>query len=155
MEQQMQSLLNSSLQSTELSPEKTEISLYNDTLAGPKDIIDASVRVKKAFPALPKSFYDTFDDRIRDKGFTVQRLKDAVNYVIDNCQYPTPTIANFISFDRTIKFRTHEEMCKEAMTYQQVWKEWLPVKMPNMPKTVWIFANDIEKYNLKTFIVKK
>ena len=95
-----------------------------------------------------------FGDRVIANKFTAQRLKDAVTYVIDNCPYPTPTIANFISFDRTVKFRTHEEMCKEALTYQQVWQEWLPVKMPNMPKTVWIFANDIEKYKLAEYVVK-
>ena len=153
MEQHMQSLLNSPPQSTELSPEKTEISLYADTPAGPKDIVDASVRVKKAFPALPKSFYDTFDDRIRDKGFTVQRLKDAVNYVIDNCQYPTPTIANFISYDRTVKFKTYDEMCKEALTSDSIWREWLAVKYPDMPKTVWVHANDVHKYNLQKYVI--
>ena len=130
------------------------ISIYSGALTQPV-VVASVVQIKSAFPSLPAGFYDVFISRVKENGFCDERLVDAVNYVIDNCIYPTPTIANFISFDRTIKFRTHEEMCKEAMTYQQVWKEWLPVKMPNMPKTVWIFANDIEKYNLKTFIVKK
>ena len=150
---QMQNLSNSSPQSTELSPEKTEISLYADTPAGPKDIVDASVRVKKAFPALPTSFYDMFDDRIREKGFTKQRLKDAVNYVIDNCQYPTPTMANFINYDRTVRFKTYDEMCKEALTSDSIWREWLAVKYPDMPKTVWVHANDVQKYNLQKYVI--
>lgn len=137
-----------------MTAQKENISLYTDDPAGVKDIIQAASVIKKSFPSLPVGFYDVFGDRVIANKFTAQRLKDAVTYVIDNCPYPTPTIANFISFDRTVKFRTHEEMCKEALTYQQVWQEWLPVKMPNMPKTVWIFANDIEKYKLAEYVVK-
>lgn len=116
--------------------------------------MQAVVAIKKAFPSLPTGFYDMFDSRIKDNNFTANRLNDAVTHVIDNCIYPTPTIANFISFDRTVKFKTHDEMCKEAMTYPQVWQQWLPVRFPNMPKTVWVFANDIEKYKLTEYVVK-
>ena len=116
--------------------------------------MQAVVAIKKAFPSLPTSFYDMFDNRIKDNKFTANRLRDAVIHVIDNCVYPTPTIANFISFDRTVKFKTHDEMCKEAMTYPQVWQQWLPVRFPNMPKTVWVFANDIERYKLTEYVVK-
>lgn len=131
-----------------------EISIYAGELTA-RAVIDNVAKIKMAFPALPAGFYDILGERIKENNFCDARLRDAIAFVIDNCLYPTPTIANFISFDRTIKFRTHEEMCKEALTYQQVWREWLPVKMPNMPKTVWIFANDIEKYNLKDFVVKQ
>lgn len=117
--------------------------------------MQAVVAIKKAFPSLPTSFYDMFDNRIKDNKFTANRLRDAVIHVIDNCIYPTPTIANFISFDRTLKFKTHEEMCKEALTYEQIWKQWLPVKFPNLPRIVWVFENDIVKYKLEAYLVNK
>ena len=145
---------SSTQESTELTVQKESISLYADDPAGVKDIIKAAAVIKKSFPSLPQGFYDVFGDRIRANNFTANRLKDAVTHVIDNCIYPTPTIANFISFDRTVKFKTHDEMCKEAMTYPQVWQQWLPVRFPNMPKTVWVFANDIEKYKLTEYVVK-
>ena len=140
-------------QSTELSSERTEISLYTDELAGPNDIMDAAAKIKRSFPALQTGFYDSFDDRVRANKFTAQRLKDAVSFVIDNCPYPTPTLSNFISFDRTLKIKTYDEMCKEALTSESIWREWLPVKYPDMPRTVWVHANDIVKYSIQAYVV--
>ena len=133
--------------------EKSEISLYSGELTT-RAVTDNVARIKKAFPLLPMGFYDAFTDRIMANNFCDERLLDAVNFVIDNCPYPTPSIANFISYDRTIKFKTHEEMCKEAMTYDKIWDEWLAVKFPDRPKVVWIYANDIEKYKLLKYMVK-
>ena len=133
--------------------ERGEISLYSGTIST-HAVVESVAKIKSAFPMLPPGFYDAFASRIIDNQFCDERLRDAVNFVIDNCIYPTPTIANFISFDRTVKFKTHDEMCKEAMTYPQVWQQWLPVRFPNMPKTVWVFANDIERYKLTEYVVK-
>lgn len=146
---------SSTQESTELTVQTESISLYTDDPAGVKDIIKAATVIKKSFPSLPQGFYDILGDRIRANNFTAQRLRDAVTHVIDNCVYPTPTIANFISFDRTLKFKTHEEMCKEALTYEQIWKQWLPVKFPNLPRAVWVFENDIVKYKLEGYLVNK
>src|SRR6056297_3560852 len=79
-----------------------EISVYNDELTK-EFAAKMTEKIVKTFPKLSSQFFDIFYDRIRDNGFTDKRLKDAVNYVIDNCQYPEPTIAQFISFDKTVK----------------------------------------------------
>lgn len=138
----------------ELAQEKNSISIYVDEIASGRDVILAVLAIKKAFPSLPANFYDMLDIRIRENNFTVERLNDAVAYVIDNCLYPIPTIANFISFDRIVKFKTHDQMCEEAADYPQVWKQWLPIKFPNFPKTVWVFANDVVRYKLDKYQVK-
>lgn len=57
-------------------------------------------KLKKAFPTLPEEFYDILCERIKEHELTDKRLIKAVNYVIDNCVYPTPTIANFILYDQ-------------------------------------------------------
>ena len=67
-------------------------------------------KIKDTFPALPAGFYDVLMDRIKDKNFSDKRLQDAINNVIDNCVYPTPTIANIISFDKRIKLYTYNEV---------------------------------------------
>ena len=85
------------------------ISLYTGVLT-PQCVVSASIKLKNTFPALPKGFYDVLNDRIKEKGFSDQRLMDAVNHVIDTCVYPTPTIANIISFDKRIKLYTHNEV---------------------------------------------
>ncbi len=131
---------------------KGEISLYSGSLSTPVVVANVA-RIKAAFPSLPGEFYDTFTARIVDNEFCDERLSDAVNYVIDHCIYPMPTIANFISYDRTVKFKTYDEMCKEALTSDSIWREWLAVKYPDMPKTVWIHANDVQKYNLQKYVI--
>jgi hypothetical protein len=57
-------------------------------------------KIKKAFPALPVEFYDILCEKIKEHNFTDHRLVKAVNHVIDSCIYPTPTIAQFITFDK-------------------------------------------------------
>lgn len=111
-------------------------------------MVASVAKIKSAFPSLPGSFYDTFAERIVDNNFCDERLKDAVNFVIDHCIYPTPTVANFISFDRTLKFKTYAEMCKEALTSDSVWNQWLPLKFPDLPAIIWAHENDIVKYKL-------
>lgn len=100
-------------------------------------------------------FFDMFDVRLRANGFTVQRLSDAIAHVIDTCPYPTPSLANFINFDKVMKHRTYAEMCQEVLHNEAVWNNWLAIKYPDMPKVVWVHANDIATYNLERYIVKK
>jgi len=140
-------LPNSTHASTELTVQTDSISLYTDTLANVKDIISAAAIIKKSFPALPQGFYDMFGDRIMANKFTINRLRDAIAFVIDNCRYPQPSIADFVSYDKTIKFRTHAEMTAGEWDNQ-----YIPVKFPDRPKVVWIHANDIQHYNLTKYI---
>jgi predicted RNase H-like nuclease len=148
-------LPNSWQESTELTAQTDSISIYSDALADTREIIEAQKNIKRSFPALPAGFYDMFDDRIRANRFTVQRLADAVDCVIDNCIFPQPTIAQFISYDRTLKYKTYDEMCKDALTSDSVWQQWLPVKFPDRPRVVWVHENDIAKYRLQEHIVNK
>jgi hypothetical protein len=57
------------------------------------------VKIKKAFPALPGSFYEVLCEMLVARKFTDERLTKAIEHVIATCKYPTPTIAHFISFD--------------------------------------------------------
>lgn len=65
-------------------------------------IVKNTALIKKAFPALPLGFYDVLTDRLTEHGFCDDRLKDTVIHVINTCRYPTPTIADFISYDKKI-----------------------------------------------------
>ena len=126
-----------------------EISLYSGELT-PNAVVDNVAKIKKAFPGLPAGFYDVFTDRIKENGFCDDRLRDAVACVIDNCIYPQPTIAQFISYDKTLKFKTWSEMTKEDL-----WNTYLPVKFPDRPKVVWVHANDIAAYKLEKYCVNE
>ena len=99
---------------------------------------------------VPLGFYDIFMDRIKDNGFSDTRLIDAVKHVIDNCTYPTPTIAQFISFDKRIEtFNYHQivEMVEDGD--DRAFERYARIKPKNLPEAVWIHVNDIEQYNIK------
>lgn len=91
---------------------RNHISIYEkQPPASKKEILAVAVTIKNAFPGLPTGFYEVFTDRIIELGLSADRLRDAVNYVIDTCVYPSPTIAQFVSFDRVVKTYTHAELC--------------------------------------------
>lgn len=86
------------------------LSVYSGDLQ-PETVAKNVAKIKAAFPALTPEYFKLFIDRVKEKGFTNERLIDAVNNVIDNCQYPTPTLANFLSFDKRVKVLDYNEMC--------------------------------------------
>lgn len=133
--------------STLPATEGNEISIYSGELT-PRAVIENVARIKMAFPSLPAGFYDILSERIKENKFCDDRLVDAVAHVIDNCRYPNPSVADFISFDRTLKFKTWHEMTKE-----DCWSTYLPVKFPDRPKVVWIHANDIANHGLGKYLV--
>ena len=121
-----------------------EVSIYKGTLTE-RCIVESVATIKKAFPALPLSFYDVFMDML--EGFTDDRLRDAVRNVISTCVYPQPTIAQFISFDKRIKVYTYSQYCK--LCDEGTGKNYHPVAIGENTHPVWVHENDINQYNLK------
>jgi hypothetical protein len=132
-----------------LTQEHYELSVYSDDRVNTQTIIKAFADIKQAFPSLPRGFYDILDDRVKANKFTNQRLKDCVAFVIDNCMYPTPTIANFISYDKTVKLFKYEDILNMADKFgADTWHDYKSIQLQGMSKKVWIHINDIEKYNI-------
>jgi uncharacterized protein YdaU (DUF1376 family) len=52
------------------------------------------------------------------------------------------------------KYRSYDEMCKDAGTNPDIWKQYKALKMPDLPRPVWLSVNDISKFNLKQYEVK-
>lgn len=136
----------------ELSPRLPggEISIYTGPLSNECKMWCIGL-VKKAFPALPVDFYDVLIDRIEAHEFSNQRFIDAVNHVIDNCPYPTPTVHHFVSFDQRFKYFTYDQMLAKADEHgQEVWKSYKSLMLQENTKPVWVHVNDITKYNIQT-----
>lgn len=55
-------------------------------------------------------FFDILSERIVANNFTEERLKDAVNSVIDNFQYKELNISDVIRFDKKEKLYTYQEV---------------------------------------------
>lgn len=143
----MRSLWPTSLESSN----NNEISIYKGELT-PQCIVKSVATIKKSFPSLPIGFYDVFTDRIRENGFTDERLRDAISHVIDNCPYPQPSIAEFISFDKKIKCLSYDQMLKKSDECgPSVWNTYKPVKFPERLKIVWVDIDDIKRYKLEIY----
>ena len=86
------------------------ISLYSDELTK-ECVVKGGIIIKASFPNLSNEFISILSDRFMDKGFTDNRLNDCIKHVIDTCQYPTPTMAQFLSFDKRKKLYTYNDIC--------------------------------------------
>lgn len=87
---------------------KQYMSIYEGELTQ-AEMAKCMARLKIAFPSLPKEFYGLLGNRMKEKGFTDDKMRDAINYVIDNCRYPVPAIAEFLSYDKVVKIFTYQE----------------------------------------------
>ncbi len=85
-----------------------ELSAYANGKQTEEGMNNAFARLEAAFPAFKDkdSFWAILTSRVTELGLSDERLMDAVNHVIDNCKYPTPTIANFFSVDKKTKLYT-------------------------------------------------
>lgn len=88
-----------------------ELSLYADREADSTDIAVHLSRLKVAFPKMEGPFFNILAERILSNKFTVDRLRDAVNQIIDNFQYKELTVSDIIRFDKRIKLYTYNEVC--------------------------------------------
>lgn len=126
-----------------------EISIYSDKLTN-DNIIKNCKNIMKAFPQLREGFYDILSQRLFENNFTDQRFTDAVNHVIDTCIYPTPTVANFLSYDRRINLYTYEQVLEMVNLHgESIFKIYRPVKIEGYSRPFHARIEDIEKYNLK------
>lgn len=105
-----------------------EISVYKGELTG-KGIAQGMALAKHGFPALPPSFFEILIERAKAKGFSDNRLKDAICHVIDTCPYPTPALANFLSFDSKIKLYDYAQFCSLVTQGHAKWEGYDRIKV--------------------------
>lgn len=121
------------------------LSVYSGELK-PETVLESIKKIRSAFPSMSNDFYNIFMERLKDKGFSDKRLKDAVNYVIDTCQYPTPTLANFLSFDKRVKILTYHELCAKVTNGEDKFDRYAKIKIKDINHYVRIA--DKEMFNI-------
>ena len=143
-------------QSLKTNSDTSQISIYSGALTKTA-VAKSIVHIKASFPTLPSHFYSIFAERIEANGFSDQRLIDSVNYVIDNCPYPQPTIAQFISYDKNVKLYTYTEYTDFVTAHRSGVDDTGGNELMKAVKVSWsdnpMFAlvSDIDKYKLETF----
>mgnify|MGYP006286468695 CR=1 FL=1 len=125
-----------------------EVSIYDGELTQ-ENVVGNVKKIMVAFPQLEKGFYDIFYQRIHENEFSDEKLTAAVNHVIDNCVYPTPTIANFLSYDKRVRLYTYYQVIGMIDEYRKdVFKIYRLVKIKGFDKPFYARVDDIENYGL-------
>jgi len=109
--------------------------------------------LKKAFPGLPLTFYDILIDRLKENGFTDQRLKDAIDNTIDSCRYPTPTVADVIDWDQQLKLYSYMEVIDHVQRGGE-FGEFIHIKktrlrQPKYSRNGWIRLSEADQYGIE------
>lgn len=60
---------------------------------------------------MSNDFFNLLAERIVSNDFSNDRLRDAVNYVIDNFKYKELHVADIVGFDKRIKLYTYADVC--------------------------------------------
>lgn len=135
--------LPESYQSTSPATDNNSISVYGGELTA-RCITYNVKKISYAFN-LPAGFYDVLSDRIKSNGFDDKRLEDAVNHVIDNCKYPTPTISDFISFDKRVSIYSYNDIVKLSNEFgANVWKQYRAVNINGVKRVVYVNIDEAE-----------
>lgn len=121
-----------------------EISLYKPGKVDPQTWAIGSKMLINAFPKLPIEWFDLLKSLISEENFSNQKFLDSVRHLIKTCPYPEPTIANLLSYDKTVKSHTYEEILEINSKYPDSMKYF---KRLNSGK--WVRIEDAEKYNLE------
>jgi len=124
------------------------LSLYSDEQFSTRTELKCVVELKNAFPSLPIGFYDILHDRLVDNKFSDTRLKDAVKNLIDTCVYPTPTIANIISWDKRIKLFSYNEMTDLIMKFgSNTWNDYFKKEVNG--RVYWVSKAECDRLGIK------
>ena len=101
-------------------------------------------RIKKAFPKLESGWFEILLERVIANNFTKEILEEAVNNVIDICQYSEPTIAMILSYKKSNKVYTYEELLEISKDYtpEQRKKFFANYYKPDKSKDEWYYDPD-------------
>lgn len=89
------------------------MSIYEKGTLTAQVLVAQTLKLQKAFPALSAEFFEVLMERVRDLGFTNERLTHAINRTIDTCLYPTFPIAQILNYDVRYKLFTYLDYCNQ------------------------------------------
>lgn len=134
--------------------ENNKLTIYGEGIVSAEIWATGSKALNDAFPKLPITWFNILREMVKDEKFTDQRFSDAVKSCIKNCQYPEPTIANIIGYDKTIKVYTISELQEKykdayhmGATYDPIMNEYERIDFYGEKR--WARKEDVKRYNLK------
>lgn len=124
-----------------------EMSIYSGELTE-KCIAECTMTIKHAFPSTETGFFKVFVPMLKECGFNDEKLLNSVKNVIKTCEYPTPTIAKFLNYDKKINLYTYTDMLKKASEDRTAFEKHKAVAIEGTKEPLWANVHDIEIYGL-------
>ena len=131
-----------------------EVSVYSGKLTQ-IGIPESMAKLKKSFKTLDNGFFDVLSDRILENNFSDEKLKASINHVIDNCIYPSPTIAQFLNYDKTISVYSYDDMLKMFGANKKAFEMHKAIRIGERTKPMFADIADIETYKLELWKYEK
>jgi len=125
----MQSLTPSTLQK-----ELNEISVFTGETATSEETKSEIRKLAAAFPDITNDFIILLAERITENKFTKERVRQAVNHVIDTNPYKRPSIADIISFDKKIKLLTWEQVAEKCSPGNSAFDNHVRIMIEGQPR---------------------
>ncbi len=86
-----------------------------------QEILESFTRLKKAFPELSSGWFEELNAAIIRNGFTSERLKEAVDNLIDTYKFQRPTIAEIINYKKR-EYYTYEAIIQKFGVLDEGWQ---------------------------------
>lgn len=130
-----------------LKTNNLEISVYRGELTK-GCLIEQSEKIMKAFPKFAGTI-SILKERLKANGFTDERLKAAVDHVIDTYTGfgKEPNIADFIQYDKKVKVYTYNEIIAMEGSGDK-FARFTKVNI-GLEKPRWALTEEVEFYKLK------
>ena len=87
-----------------------ELSIYAGDVATKEQVLGESKKLIAAFPEVTTDFVILLTERLIENQFTSQRVRDAINHVIDTSPYKRPMVADIISWDKKVRLYTYDDV---------------------------------------------
>lgn len=108
------------------------VSIYNDNIANDEFILEQIKRLYICFPDTNKEIFKELFNRIKANEFTEKRLQDAIDNIIDTHTFKTITVADVISYDKTIDIYSYVDVCNIAYEKgAEIWDNFSKVVIGN------------------------
>lgn len=105
------------------SNEGFKLSLYDAGVIEPQEMLTQMNRLRAAFPRQSAAFFSLLTERVIKHGFSADRLRDAVNHIIDTFNYKEINISDIIGYDRCAKLYTYHEVCALITKGEAAWDD--------------------------------
>lgn len=125
----------------QVSEDLFEVTLYKGEPATKQQILNDTARLKKAFPQIEDATMAILIERMASAEWTQRHVQDAINHVIDNCEYPTFTIARIMNFDKKKRLYNYSGYCNLISEHKAVHEDFGTIKIDGRPYWYLIHEN--------------